>query len=113
MRKAKTYSSISEYLDDVPDDHFRDSLTEIYRLGKQLVPEAEELFSYGMPCLKVGKRRMYFAAFKNHYSVFPACDLPEMSDFQTSKGTMQFSKSKPIPTHLIEPMVLSYLKPSS
>ncbi len=81
-------------------------------LVRDIVPDAGEKVSYGVPCFThKGKYVLYFGAFKNHMSLFPASDdmvaaIPELKDFRTSKGTLQFTEAKPISDDAIKQMVL-------
>ena len=50
----------------------RKALTEVRQTILELIPNAEECISYGMPAYKVsGKTIAGFAAFKNHLSFLP------------------------------------------
>ena len=88
----------------------------IRSLVKELAPKATEVISYGIPTFKVGKQPLiYFGAFKDHMSLFPASDdmvkaIPEVAKFRTSKGTLQFTASKPIPEPVIKAIIGHRLK---
>jgi uncharacterized protein YdhG (YjbR/CyaY superfamily) len=104
--------TVNEYLEGATDSQ-RKALENIRQLVKRLVPEAEETISYGVPTFKVQKKPLiYYAAFKNHMSIFPASDAmveelgEELNTFRTSKGTMQFTESNQIPETLLEQIIL-------
>ncbi len=86
-------------------------LRRIYAIIKRLAPNAEESISYGMPAFKVnGKPLVYFAAFKDHMSLFPAGDqtvdeIEGLRRFRTSKGTLQFTGDDPISDELVEQLI--------
>lgn len=64
--------SVDEYLERLEPAQ-KAELGRIRSIIKQVVPEATETISYGMPTYTVsGKRLMYFAAFKDHMSIFGA-----------------------------------------
>ena len=75
-------------------------------------PEAIEAISYGMPALRVdGRFLVSYAAFKHHYSVFPASDGviiglgDEIAPHVAGRGTLRFPASRPIPADLITRVV--------
>jgi uncharacterized protein YdhG (YjbR/CyaY superfamily) len=75
-------------------------------------PEAEETISYAMPAFRYhGRALVAYDAFKAHCSLFPmSSDLiethhEEFEDFAAAKGTLHFTKEKPIPKELVELIV--------
>jgi uncharacterized protein YdhG (YjbR/CyaY superfamily) len=77
-------------------------------IGKA-VPDAEECISYQIPAYKLhGRVLLYFAGWKEHYSVYPASDAMvaafpnELEQYRVSKGTLRFSLSERVPVKLIE-----------
>lgn len=67
-------SVLNDYLDNIARPHKRE-LEKIRKIIKQVAPEAGKLISYGIPAFKyMNKYLIYFAAFKNHMSIFPASD---------------------------------------
>jgi uncharacterized protein YdhG (YjbR/CyaY superfamily) len=76
-------------------------------IGKA-VPDAEECISYQIPSFKLdGRALLYFAGFKEHYSVYPASDAMvaafpgELDRYRVSKGTLRFSLTEKVPVKLI------------
>jgi uncharacterized protein YdhG (YjbR/CyaY superfamily) len=72
------------------------------------VPDAEECISYQIPAYKLhGRVLLYFAGWKEHYSVYPASDemvaaFPdELEQYRVSKGTLKFSLIENVPVKLI------------
>ena len=98
---------IDEYLENVNSDQ-KDQLERIRSVVKTIVPDVEEVISYGMPVFKVkGKYLIGMSQFKDHLSIFPGSGpieslAKELSDFKTSKGTIQFTIEKPIPDELLK-----------
>ena len=92
----KTYTSVEEYLIDVPGDK-RIALDKLRKTISSLVPKAEEYISYGMPTFKYNGPLVSYAAFKEHCSLFPwnatliKNFAEELKPFKTSKGTIQFT----------------------
>lgn len=105
-------SVIDEYLDKVSPAQ-RAELGRIRKLVKKLVPEAEEAISYGIPAFKLrGKYLIFFAAFKNHMSVFPGAPIglkDKLKGYKLRKGTIQFTVEKPLPESIIKEIVRSRL----
>lgn len=72
------------------------------------LPKAEEVISYKMPAYKLkGTVVLYFAGWKQHYSLYPAGDRlvaafkDELAPYKISKGTIRFPLGKPVPAKLI------------
>ncbi len=101
------YTNIEEYISNFPED-VQVKLEEMRTLLHKLVPDAEESISYGIPTLKYKKKNLiHFAAFKNHIGLYPGAKtiedfLPELSKYNTSKGTVQFPLSEKLPVALIK-----------
>ena len=75
-----------------------------------LPAEATEVISYKMPAFKLKKTLVWFAAFRNHCSLFPTAAVldqfkTELAGYKTSKGTVQFPLEKPLPIALIKKLV--------
>ncbi len=105
--EAKT---IDEYIALQPQE-VKVFLEKLRQTIKSVAPDAEETISYKMPAFRYHGMLVYFAAFKNHYSLFPANSslITEMKDeikmYKTSKGTIQFPFDKPLPVALIKKIV--------
>ena len=76
---------------------------------RKAVPDADEMISYQIPAYKLrGGRVIYFAGWKQHYSLYPASDelveafKDELAPYEVNKGTIRFPISKPVPVKLIE-----------
>ena len=78
----------------------------------EIIPDAEQCISYGMPGFRVrGQMIAGFAAFKNHLSYFPHSGsvIPELHEdvgrYVTNKGTVRFPIDTPLPRALVEKLV--------
>jgi uncharacterized protein YdhG (YjbR/CyaY superfamily) len=66
-----------------------------------------------MPAFKYKKRPLvYYAAFKNHLSLFPTSGPTEtlkskLTGYKVSKGTIQFTTENPLPDTLIKEIILA------
>jgi uncharacterized protein YdhG (YjbR/CyaY superfamily) len=87
-------------------------LRRIREIVRKALPRAEETISYGVPTYKEhGTYVVYFAGFKQHYSLFPVTDpiaaayKGDLTPYKVSKGTLRFSYSDPVPVKLIQGVV--------
>ena len=106
----RTAADIDEYISWFPDD-VRKILTKIRATIKGAAPKAVESISYQIPTFKVdGKVLIYFAAFKDHVSIYPvpreATEFAkELADYKGGKGTLQFPLGKAVSYDLISRIV--------
>jgi uncharacterized protein YdhG (YjbR/CyaY superfamily) len=82
-----------------------------------LPAEAQEVISYRMPAFKLNKVLVWYAAFRDHCSLFPTAAVVEqfrddLTRFKTAKGTIQFPLDKPLPLPLIKKLTLARLQQS-
>ena len=89
MNKFKT---IDEYISTFPKST-QLILNEIRKAIKELVPEATEAISYGMPTFKLNGNLIHFAAYKHHIGLYPtssgvAAFKKELKKYKTSKGAI-------------------------
>jgi uncharacterized protein YdhG (YjbR/CyaY superfamily) len=112
-----TPKTIDEYIATVAEPA-RSILTRMRAaIRSALPPEATETISYSMPAFKTKKVLVWFAAFKNHCSLFPTAAVievfkDELKGFSTSKGTVHFPTDKPLPTALIKKLVKARVEQS-
>jgi uncharacterized protein YdhG (YjbR/CyaY superfamily) len=87
------------------------ALQKLRRDIKSAAPEAAEGISYGMPAFKQDGPLVYYAAFKDHCSFFPASMTvmrryaAELKRYDTNKGTIRFQAAKPLPATLVKRIV--------
>jgi len=104
--KPRTPSTIDDYLAGV-SEHQRAALEKLRRTIKAAVPRAEECISYGVPAFRLdGRMLVFFAAARKHCSFFPGAHpidvlKDELTGYSTSKGTVRFDPSKPLPATLV------------
>jgi uncharacterized protein YdhG (YjbR/CyaY superfamily) len=104
-------TEIDRYLAGL-DEPQRSTLVALRKSIMEVVPEAEQCISYGMPAFKVqGKTVAGFAAFKNHLSYLPHSGsvltrLPDdVEAYETSKGSLKFAVNKPLPKRLVKKLI--------
>lgn len=106
-----TFFTIEQYIENF-DSEKQPILWEILKsIRKVAPPDAVETISYKMPTIRYNGNLIHFALFKNHLGVYPGPDAinhfaADLQNYATSKGTIQFPLDKPLPTKLIEDIVL-------
>ena len=105
--KLNVPKSVDEYIALQPEA-MRPKLEQLRAAIRKAVPDAVEVIGYRMPGYKLhGKPMLYFAGFKEHYSLFAASGTffaaleDELSGYELLKGTVHFPLSKPVPVKLI------------
>lgn len=102
--------SVEEYLSALPADK-RAVLEELRETIRAAAPTATEKISYGMPAFHHRGNLVYYAAFKEHCSLFPgskkvlADHAHELAGYETTKGTIHFTVDDPLPAALVKTMV--------
>jgi uncharacterized protein YdhG (YjbR/CyaY superfamily) len=93
-------------------------LDQVRRIIRKALPKAEEGISYGIPTFKQhGGSVIYFAGWKEHYSLYPAntrleaAFRKELEPYELSgKGTIRFPLGEPVPAKLIAAIAKFRLK---
>jgi len=104
---AKT---VHEYIARLPEPA-QTKLKQVRAAIRSVVPaETTEVVSYGIPAFKQKRVLVWYAAYADHWSLFPTAAVierfkDELKGYTTSKGTFQFPLDKPIPTALIRKVV--------
>lgn len=99
--------NVDQYIDTFPLET-QLILKKIRDLLQKLLPGASENISYGIPTYKIkSKNIIHFGGYAKHISIYPGSQavehfLPRLKGFKTSRGTIQFSLSTPIPLYLIK-----------
>lgn len=107
---------VDRHLARVPEPQ-RSTLRSLRKTILEIIPNAEEVISYGFPGYKLdGKVVAGFDAFKNHCSYFPHSSLvisaleKELANYKTSKGALQFAIDKPLPKTLVKKLIQTKLR---
>ena len=105
--KKTVPKSVDEYIAAQPEE-VRPKLEQVRAAIRRAVPEAVEGIGYRMPGYKLhGKPMLYFAGFKEHYSLFAASGTffasleDELRGYDLRKGTVHFPLTNPVPVKLI------------
>lgn len=102
--------TVDEYMALVPPT-FRTALLRLRKTIKTAAPDAEEVISYHMPAFRQNGMLVYYAAFKDHCSLFVASDKvrrqfsAELKPFEAGKGTFHFTPERPLPPDLVRRIV--------
>ncbi len=106
--KTTAAKNVAAYIAGFPRP-VRAVLKRVRSIIRKAVPGADEVISYQIPAYKLhGRTVLYFAAWKEHYSVYPsntrlvAAFKNELAGYELSKGTIRFPLSEPVPVKLIE-----------
>src|SRR5258705_7815520 len=106
MKTTSTkFKTVDEYISALPA-RTKGILKEVRKTIKQAAPQAEELISYNIPSFKLHGGLIWYAAWKEHISVYPRssrmeASIKELSEYKGAKGTIKFPIDKPIPFDLI------------
>lgn len=99
------YKNTDEYISLFPP-HVQLILQHLRKSIHDLIPEAEETISYGIPTFRLYGNLVHYAAYKNHIGFYPGAAGIEifkdkLSGYKLSKGTVQFPIDEPLPFDLI------------
>ena len=101
------FRSIDDYIASRPEA-VRPALERVRAAIRKALPKAEEAISYQIAAFKMGGRVViFFAGWKNHYSIYPAIGglaeafQKELAGYEISKGTIRFPLTEPVPSALI------------
>jgi uncharacterized protein YdhG (YjbR/CyaY superfamily) len=109
-------TTVDDYMAALPAGS-RAALQKLRTTIKNVAPEATETLSYHMPAFKDrGRILVYYAAFKDHYSLFPASGAviealaDELKPYFSGKGTIRFDADEPLPVALVKKIVKARLE---
>ncbi len=109
-------TSVEDYMATLPKGS-RAALEKLRQTIKAAAPEATEAISYQMPAFKDhGRVLVYYAAFKDHYSLFAASGTilgtfaEELKPYVSGKGTLRFEMGKPLPVAVVKKIVKARLQ---
>ena len=85
-------------------------LRQLRRVIRSCAPEATERLSYQMPYYAYFGRLVYFAAFKNHISLFVwgrpmKVYAKQVERYKASKATLQFPIGTKVPVELVKKLI--------
>lgn len=103
-------NEVDEYIKAFPDE-VQERLTAMRNIILELAPQATERICMRMPTYDLnGKWLVHFAGYEKHIGFYPQPEgiiafKEKLAGYKTSKGTIQFPLSKPLPLDLIKEIV--------
>jgi uncharacterized protein YdhG (YjbR/CyaY superfamily) len=110
----KSFNTVEEYL-AAQTPAYREALVTLRNHIKAIVPQAEEIISYGLPTFKHHYMLVAYGAAAKHcafYVMSPALMKKlkaELTPYDTATATIRFAPEKPLPKSLIKKIVLERL----
>jgi uncharacterized protein YdhG (YjbR/CyaY superfamily) len=116
MKQAKTastatatFKTVNEYVAALPTTS-KAAIKQLRQVIQEAAPDATEAISYNMPSFKYHGGLIWYAAWKEHISIYPRTKLmeealPELENYEGNKGTIKFPLDKPLPLALIRKIV--------
>lgn len=86
------------------------------RTIRSAAPDAEECISYGIPAFRLKEMLVGFGATKKHCAFYLMSGTTvevfagELAGYDTSKGTIRFQPSKPLPAALVKKLVKARIR---
>ncbi len=106
-----TDSAVAAYLAQLAADQ-RVVLDHLRSVIHAAAPQATEAISYRMPAFRYrGRRLVYYAAFREHFSLFPASYAvidslhDQLAPFLSGRATLRFTALRPLPDELVTRIV--------
>jgi uncharacterized protein YdhG (YjbR/CyaY superfamily) len=113
-QRGPAAKTVDEYLARVPPN-FRTALQRLRKTIKAAAPDSEEVISYQIPAFRQNGMLLWYAAFKDHCSLF-GISAPvwqrfsaELKPFEAGRGTFRFTPERPIPASLVTRIVKARL----
>ena len=107
---------IDDYLAKL-DEPKRATLQKLRLTIRDILPDAEEIISYGMPAFRLNGRVIVgFAAFKNHLAYLPHSGSvfnalrDDLAGYTSTEGSLHFPIDKPLPKALVKKLIAVRLK---
>lgn len=107
MQKAA--KNTDEFIAGFPKET-QELLNKMRAIIQKAAPKATETISYGIPTFVLEGNLVHFSGYKTHIGFYPGAAgveafTKELSNYVTSKGTVQFPLDKPLPVGLITQIV--------
>jgi len=103
-------NEVDKYIKGFPVE-VQERLNAIRKVILELAPQATERICMRIPTYDLnGKWLVHFAGFEKHIGFYPQPEgiiafKEKLTDYKTSKGTVQFQLGKPLPLGLIREIV--------
>jgi uncharacterized protein YdhG (YjbR/CyaY superfamily) len=110
-KQATAKAQVASYIAALPPDA-RKALKQVRAAIRAAAPRAEEAFSYRIPGFRIDDQPLvWYAAFKNHYSMYPIGAAimrslaRDVEGYDTAKGTIRFPLGEKVPVALVRKLV--------
>jgi uncharacterized protein YdhG (YjbR/CyaY superfamily) len=103
-------ADVDAYIADFPPET-RAALQAIRALVAELVPEATETISYGIPTFDVGKKHLvHYAGYEHHIGLYPTPSAMDrfsgdLAPYARGKGSVRLPLGEELPLELIRRIV--------
>ena len=109
QKMKKGIESIDEYFRSFPK-HIQQKLRELRTVIREQAPQAQEKIASQIPTFYLNGNLVHFAAYAKHIGFYPTSSgirafRGKLSNYKTSKGTIQFPLNEPLPLELIRKIV--------
>jgi uncharacterized protein YdhG (YjbR/CyaY superfamily) len=102
---------VDAYLGELEEPK-RSTLEAVRRTILEIVPEADQVISYGVPAFRVGGKTFAgIAAFKKHLSYVPFSGsvlgqlAGDLEGYAMTKSSLHFPVDRPLPKALVEKLI--------
>jgi uncharacterized protein YdhG (YjbR/CyaY superfamily) len=110
-KNETTAEDVDRYLAKVPQQQ-RTALERLRKTIRAAAPKATEGISYSIPAFRIeGRPFIWYAAWKNHCSLYPLSDsvlqahAGNLKGYSTAKGTIRFPPDEPLPASFVRDLV--------
>jgi uncharacterized protein YdhG (YjbR/CyaY superfamily) len=101
------FRSVDDYIGGQPESA-RGALEQVRAAIRDAIPASDETISYNIPTYRLGGRVViYFAAWKKHFSLYPASAKlieffkKDLAAAMINNSTIRFPLAEPVPVKLI------------
>lgn len=106
----KKQISVDEYINSFPEN-VKKRMLELRKIIKTTIPEAKEVFSYGIPTYDINGHVVHFGGYKTHIGFYPTSSgidnfKEELKHYKCSKGTIKFPLDESLPEELIIKIII-------
>jgi len=102
---------VENYFEKIPESS-KPRIRELEEIINSVVGKHDVKINYGIPTVyKNDKRILHYGGYENFISLYPMGHVliekykKELLPYKTSRGTIQFQNSEPLPTGLIRKLV--------
>jgi len=102
-------ATIEAYIAAAPET-LQERMQQLHACIRAAAPGAKEGLKWSMPAYSYYRILVTFAVFKHHIGFYPTPSAveafaPQLTQYATAKGSVQFPHSEPLPFALIKKMV--------